>query len=60
MQVVDHRMDVFNALIRMIICAGVAEGISVRELAMQHPAEWETVRNFTKTHTITGTQRKDF
>ena len=60
LQVVDHRMDVFNALIRMIICAGVAEGISVRELAMLHPAEWETVRDFTKTHTITGTQRKDF
>ena len=60
LQVVGHEMEVFNALIRMIVCAGVSEGIPVRELAIQYPKEWKIVRNFSKTHAITGTQRKDF
>lgn len=60
LQVVDHEMEVFNALIRMIVCAGVSEGIPVRELAIQYPKEWKIVHNFSKTHAITGTQRKDF
>lgn len=51
---------VFNALIHVMICAGLADGLFLAEIKDWYPEEWGMIHSYAKKHAVSGVQRTDF
>ena len=60
LQILNGDISVFNALILLIIRASISDGLKFRELEALYPEEWNVVRNFAKTHSLSGKQKIEY
>lgn len=60
LQMLEGDMVVFNALIKFIIRASISDGFSFDDIKSLYETEWNIVRNYAKTHSLSGKQRIEY
>ena len=60
LQMLNGDKVTFNSLIRLIIRAGISDGIELDELSVLYPKESESVRRFAASHSLAGKQKIEY
>lgn len=60
LQALDNDPVAFNATIRLILRASIADGLQLSELQDALPNQWSILMNFVKTHSLSGKQRLEY
>ena len=60
LHLVKDEIDTCNALIRLIIRANISDTLLTSDIPEFYKKDWDKVKNFAKTHTLSGSQRLEF